>query len=112
MKIGVVSEKNDPSYYLNLAKMNNFTEDKSLTKMGNPDMLLDCRLLSSPIPCIKFRYQMSKLAVDQVLTLLVTDRLSIEYIPKWCERTGNDYLELPCKCGMTIFLVRCQKKLN
>ena len=92
--------------------MNRLNKKKPLTAMGDPDILLDCRCLSSPIPMIRFRCLMSKLAVNQVLTLLVSDLASKEYVPRWCKQTGNEHLEIPCKCGTSMFFVRRQDKLN
>ena len=56
--------------------------------------VLDCRLLSNPLPIIKLRCEMKQLEIGQRLELLLTDLESKKYIPLWCKRTGNDFLEI------------------
>ena len=71
--------------------------------------VLDCRLLSNPLPIIKLRCEVNRLEIGQRLELLLTDLESKKYIPLWCERTGNDFLEISEKCGTTKFVIQRNK---
>jgi len=73
------------------------------------DKVLDCRLLNSPLPIIKLRCEMKQLEIGHRLELLVTDLESKKYIPIWCKRTGNDFLEISGKCGVSKFIIYRKK---
>ena len=56
MKVGVVSNKTDLSYVFDLEEMiQKPLQDRFLSNMVIPDRILDCRLLTSPLPMIRFR---------------------------------------------------------
>lgn len=113
MKVGVVSKKTDLSYVFDLEEMiQKPQEDRFLSNMVIPDRILDCRLLSSPLPIIRMRCEMRKIVVGQILELLVTDLESRKYIPQWCNRTGNDFIEIPSTCGVTRFIIQRKQRLS
>ncbi len=113
MKIGVVSNKTDLSHVFDLEEMiQKPLQDRFLSNMVIPDRILDCRLLTSPLPMIRFRCEMRKIVVGQILELLVTDLESRKYIPQWCNHTGNDFMEMTCNCGVTRFLIQRKQRLN
>ena len=113
MKVGVVSNKTDLYHVFDLEEMvQKHQEDHFLSNMVIPDRILDCRLLSSPLPIIRLRCEMTKIADGQILELLVTDLESQKYIPQWCNRTGNDFIEIPSYCGATRFIIQRKQRLN
>ncbi len=110
LKVGLASEKTNFSFVFDLDKMEqeNLIIDL-LTHEIKPDRVLDCRLLSCPIPIICLRCGMKNISVGQILELLVTDLECIEYVPQWCNHTGNYFLEVTGKCGETRFFIRRNK---
>ncbi len=107
MKIGVVSNNTDLSHVFDLEEIiQKSQQDRFLSNMVIPDRILDCRLLSSPLPIIKLRCEMRKIKVGQILELLVTDLESIKFVPQWCNRTGNDFIEITGNCGVTRFVIQ------
>ena len=113
MKASVVSKRTNLSYVFDIEEMGQKPQqDRLLTEMIVPDRILDCRLQTSPLPIIDCRCEMCKMRVGQILELLVTDLESMKYIPQWCNRTGNDFLEITCNRGVTRFLIRRQQKVN
>lgn len=102
MNIGLVSNKTD----ISLEEVVPRTLWNHLLTHKEPDRVLDCRLLYSPLPIIRLRCEMRKIEVGQILELLVTDLESKKYVPQWCNKTGNDFLEISGKCGVTKFVIQ------
>lgn len=57
-----------------------------------PDMTIDCKGLSCPMPLLKTKKAIQKLQPGQILEVLGTDPGSRNDIPGWCERAGHEYL--------------------
>ncbi len=62
--------------------------------MVDKDESLDCKGLMCPMPIVKLAKKMKELKVGQVLELVVDDPGSKEDVPAWCNRTGNELLEM------------------
>ncbi len=58
------------------------------------DETLDCKGLSCPMPILKLAKAIKGMESGQVLELLGTDPGSKNDVPAWCEKTGNEFLEL------------------
>jgi len=70
------------------------------------DLQLDCKGLSCPMPILKLAKEMKALAGGNVLELLGTDPGSKSDIPKWCEKTGNEFLGSEEEAGVYKFYIK------
>ena len=70
------------------------------------DETLDCKGLSCPMPIIKLAKAMKKMQPGQVLQMVGTDPGSKEDVPKWCDKTGNEFLEMTEEGGANVFYIR------
>lgn len=59
-----------------------------------PDLRVDVRGKACPIPVIETKRAIKKLNVNQILEVIADDRASLEDIPRWCKRTGNQLLHV------------------
>jgi tRNA 2-thiouridine synthesizing protein A len=57
-----------------------------------PDETLDARGLSCPMPLLKTKKAIEKLASGQILEILGTDPGSRNDLPGWANRMGHQYL--------------------
>ena len=71
-----------------------------------PDHTLDCKGLSCPMPILKLAKELKNIEVGQVLEMLGTDPGSKTDIPKWCEKTGNEFLEAIEESGVYKYYIR------
>jgi len=67
---------------------------------------LDCKGLSCPMPIIKLAKTMKKMPSGNVLEMLGTDPGSKEDVPKWCNKTGNEFLEVKEEGGVYTFYIK------
>ncbi len=56
------------------------------------DQTLDCKGLSCPMPILKLAKAIDAMESGKVLELLGTDPGSKTDVPKWCDKTGNEFL--------------------
>jgi len=56
------------------------------------DETLDCKGLSCPMPILKLAKAMKKMKSGNVIQIFATDPGSKSDIPKWCQKTGNEFL--------------------
>ena len=70
------------------------------------DQTLDCKGLSCPMPILKLAKEIKGMESGKVLELLGTDPGSKSDIPKWCEKTGNEFLESEEEGGVLKFYIR------
>ena len=66
---------------------------------------LDVRGLACPMPVVKTRLAIDKLATGDVLKVLATDRGSLTDIPAWAEATGNTLISAEEAGGEITFLL-------
>lgn len=71
-----------------------------------PDHTLDCKGLSCPMPILKLAKEIKNIEVGQVLELLGTDPGSKTDVPKWCDKTGNEFLEAIEESGVYKYYIR------
>ena len=70
------------------------------------DETLDCKGLSCPMPILKLAKAIKGMESGKVLELLGTDPGSKSDIPKWCDKTGNEYLGMEEEEGYSKFYIR------
>jgi len=71
-----------------------------------PDMTLDAKGLSCPMPLLKTKKAIDKIGSGQVLEVLGTDPASKNDFPGWCERAGHIYLGTKEEAGFFRFYIR------
>lgn len=71
-----------------------------------PDLTIDCKGLSCPMPLLKTKKAIQKLQPGQILEVLGTDPGSKNDIPGWCERAGHEFLGVKEDAGFMRFYVR------
>ena len=67
---------------------------------------LDCQGLLCPLPIIKTKQAMDKLAVGQVLRMLSTDAGSVNDVQAWVRQTGNELLNHEESGGVYTYYLR------
>lgn len=76
------------------------------TKVVNPDRQIDCTGLFCPMPIVKTREAMTRLAVGQVLVMLSDDPASDPDMRSWARTTGHDLLEVGRDGAVYRFVIR------
>ncbi|MDI6717022.1 MAG: sulfurtransferase TusA family protein [Actinomycetota bacterium] len=70
------------------------------------DEVLDCRGDVCPMPILKTKKAMDKLASGQILKMQSTDPGSSKDLLSWCERTGNELLKQEQVDGSFVYYVK------
>jgi len=70
------------------------------------DHTVDARDLMCPMPVMAATKAMRRLAPNQVLKVLATDRGSLSDIPAWAEANGDEMLDHGEDNGVFVFYVR------
>ena len=70
------------------------------------DKELDCQGLLCPLPIIKTKQAMDKLAAGQVLRMLSTDAGSVNDMQAWTRQTGNEILNHEESDGVYTYYLR------
>jgi len=73
------------------------------------DQTLDCIGLYCPMPILKTRQEMDKLAIGEVLEVLADDPAAEEDIKAWAKRTGQTVLEIEKTGEGMRFLIKKEK---
>jgi tRNA 2-thiouridine synthesizing protein A len=71
-----------------------------------PDQVLDARGLACPLPVLRARKAMGKLAPGAVLEVLATDPGAVRDFDAFCEATGHELLDRRQEGSDLIFLIR------
>jgi tRNA 2-thiouridine synthesizing protein A len=66
--------------------------DSSSPKRGH--QILDCIGLYCPMPVIRTKQEMDKLAVGEILEILADDSAAEEDLKAWAKRTGQKILKI------------------
>jgi tRNA 2-thiouridine synthesizing protein A len=69
-----------------------------------PDETLDCRKLVCPMPVLKTKKAMEKLAPGQILEVLATDKAAPRDISAWAKKKGVEVLKIEENEEIRIFL--------
>lgn len=59
----------------------------------NPDMELDCRGMSCPLPILKTKIAINKLSSGQILKMVATDPGSVNDMAAFSRQTGNQLID-------------------
>ncbi len=70
---------------------------------------LDCIGLYCPMPVLKTRQEMDKLAIGEILEVLADDPAAKEDIKAWAKRTGQKILEIEKTDEGMRFLIQKEK---
>ncbi|HSL49761.1 MAG TPA: sulfurtransferase TusA family protein [Candidatus Deferrimicrobiaceae bacterium] len=76
------------------------------TKVVNPDRQIDCTGLFCPMPIVKTREAMTRMAVGQVLVMLSDDPASDPDMRSWARTTGHELLEVGRDGAVYRFVIR------
>lgn len=68
--------------------------------------VLDAKGLSCPMPLLRTKKEIGKLASGEVLQIDGTDPGSRNDIPGWCERAGHEYLGEKEESGYISFFIK------
>ena len=71
-----------------------------------PASVLDAKGLSCPMPLLRTKKEMGKLASGDVLHVMGTDPGSRNDIPGWCDRAGHEYLGEKEEIGYISFFIK------
>jgi len=71
-----------------------------------PNVFLDCKGLSCPMPVVKIKKALDSLESGQILLAEVTDKGSKADVPAMLKRTGNELLALEEKDDVFTFLIK------
>ena len=71
-----------------------------------PDQTLDCSKLSCPLPVLKTKTTMAKMAVGEILEMISTDPGSVKDIEAWAKHTGQELLETAGGDGRYRFYIK------
>ncbi len=71
--------------------------------------VLDCIGLYCPMPVVKTRQEMDKLAIGEILEVLADDAAAEEDLKAWARRTGQKILEIEKTDEGMIFLIQKEK---
>ena len=81
------------------------TRDMDISNI-TPDITLDAKGLSCPMPLLKTKQAMDSLNPGQILEVLGTDQGSKQDLPGWCKRTGHEFLGLRDEDDFIRFYIR------
>ena len=70
------------------------------------DHVLDCRGTLCPMPVIRLREEIDKLAPGQVIRIIATDPASVQDMPAFARNTGHELLESVRGSGVFEFYFR------
>jgi tRNA 2-thiouridine synthesizing protein A len=70
------------------------------------DRVLDAKGLKCPLPVIKTRMALNKMAVGEVVTVLATDLASKIDIRHLCNFTSNELMEASEEDGVLTYVIR------
>jgi tRNA 2-thiouridine synthesizing protein A len=70
------------------------------------DVKLDCKGLSCPMPVLKAKKTIEGMEAGQILEVVTTDRGSLNDIPAFAKRTGNEVLEIKEGEDTFVFLLK------
>ena len=71
-----------------------------------PDVTLDCKGLSCPMPVLKTKKALDAMKTGEMLRVVATDPGSKADIPALLRRTGNELIEIKEEGNTFIFLIK------
>lgn len=91
-----------------LRKMDFFIFERKMSKEEpeEPSLVIDATGQSCPIPSMRARLGIYKIAPGEILKVITTVPHSLKSIPRWCKNFGHELLSLEEKDGVNTFLIR------
>lgn len=74
--------------------------------MKSFDVELDARGLACPLPILRAKKSLSEMSSGQVLSIIATDKGSVNDFAEFCRQTGNVLLSSEARDGEFLFLIR------
>ena len=71
-----------------------------------PSATLDAKGLSCPLPVVKARLEIDKLAAGDVLQVVATDPGSVADFENWTKMSGHELLESTEDAGVYTYLIK------
>jgi tRNA 2-thiouridine synthesizing protein A len=71
-----------------------------------PDVTLDCKGLSCPMPIIKMKAELKKMKSGQILLTLGTDPGTKNDIPGMCKKEGHELIGIDEEGGIIKFYIK------
>jgi len=82
------------------------SDTKTVAADVTPKTILDAKGLSCPMPLLRTKKEIGKLASGEILQVDGTDPGSRNDIPGWCERSGHEYLGEREGSGFISFFIK------
>jgi len=82
------------------------SDSKKVAEGTTPNAVLDAKGLSCPMPLLRTKKEIGKLASGEILQIDGTDPGSRNDIPGWCERAGHEYLGEKEETGYISFFIK------
>ena len=79
---------------------------KKVDDSVSANAVLDAKGLSCPMPLLRTKKEIGKLAAGEVLQIDGTDPGSRNDIPGWCDRAGHEYLGEKEETGYISFFIK------
>jgi tRNA 2-thiouridine synthesizing protein A len=77
-----------------------------MTAIPAPDFVLDCSGTLCPMPVVRLRQEIDRLADGQVIKVIATDPASVQDMPAFARNTGHELLSSAEAGGRYEFLFR------
>jgi len=77
-----------------------------MSEKPTADVTFDARGLQCPLPILKAKKQISQMETGQILEVLSSDPGSKEDFPRWCNRTGNEFLGIFEDDGFSRYFIK------
>ena len=74
--------------------------------MTTPNATLDAKGLSCPLPVVKARLEIDKLASGELLQVVATDPGSVADFENWTKMSGHELLESQADGGVYTYLIK------
>ncbi|WP_163335929.1 sulfurtransferase TusA family protein [Desulfopila sp. IMCC35008] len=82
------------------------SDSKTVDPSVTANSVLDAKGLSCPMPLLRTKKEIGKLASGEVLQIDGTDPGSRNDIPGWCDRAGHEYLGEKEETGYISFFIK------
>lgn len=73
----------------------------------DPVIEIDARGLICPLPVLRLRKALLKLAPGQLVRMVATDPVAVIDVPHFCVESGHEMISATSTDGGTAYLVRC-----
>ena len=80
--------------------------ERPLVHLSEPDVELNCRGLSCPLPVLRTRRAIEAMQSGQVLRLVATDPGAASDMPAWVRQTGHTLVKAEQPAGEFVFYIQ------